>query len=363
MIPIARPIIEDDEIHAVNEVMRSGVIAEGGRVADFENKYRRYIGVDYAIAVNSGTAALQIALQAAGIGKGDEVITSSFSFIATANSILYTGARPVFTDITPEWFTIDPDEIQTSITPRTRALLPVHLYGHPAEMKTIMEIAEDKKLDVIEDVCQAHGATEHGKHAGSFGIGTFSFYPTKNMTTSEGGMITTDDSEIDTVGRMIRSHGSKQRYHHEMLGYNFRMTDISAAIGLVQLKKLDDFNQKRIQNAGYLSAGLKGLAGIEIPQVRSGCTHVFHQYTIRVTDECRYERDQLVTALGENGIGTGIYYPIPIHKQPFYTKLGYTDSLRNTEIVSRQVISLPVHPSVSREELDHIITTMGELTG
>ncbi|MCL7475982.1 MAG: DegT/DnrJ/EryC1/StrS aminotransferase family protein [Methanosarcinales archaeon] len=363
MIPIARPIIGDDEIHAVTEVMRSGVIAEGSKVADFENTYSKFIGVSHAIAVNSGTAALQIALQAAGIGKGDEIVTSSFSFIATANSVLYTGARPVFADISPDTFNIDPDAILNGITPRTKALLPVHLYGHPAEMKTIMEIAEDKKLHVIEDACQAHGAMEQGKHVGSFGIGTFSFYPTKNMTTSEGGMITTNDTEIDAVARMLRSHGSKQRYHHEMLGYNFRMTDISAAIGQVQLTKLDNFNQKRMENAGYLSAGLKGLPGIETPQVRNGCTHVFHQYTIRVTEDCRYERDQLVTSLGENGIGTGIYYPIPIHKQPLYIKSGYTDSLKNTEIASKQVISLPVHPSVSREELDHIITTLGELTG
>ncbi|MDF1531736.1 MAG: DegT/DnrJ/EryC1/StrS aminotransferase family protein [ANME-2 cluster archaeon] len=363
MIPIARPIIGDDEIHAVTEVMRSGVIAEGSKVADFENTYSKFIGVSHAIAVNSGTAALQIALQAAGIGKGDEIVTSSFSFIATANSVLYTGARPVFADISPDTFNIDPDAILNGITPRTKALLPVHLYGHPAEMKTIMEIAEDKKLHVIEDACQAHGAMEQGKHVGSFGIGTFSFYPTKNMTTSEGGMITTNDTEIDAVARMLRSHGSKQRYHHEMLGYNFRMTDISAAIGQVQLTKLDNFNQKRMENAGYLSAGLKGLPGIETPRVRNGCTHVFHQYTIRVTEDCRYERDQLVTSLGENGIGTGIYYPIPIHKQPLYIKSGYTDSLKNTEIASKQVISLPVHPSVSREELDHIITTLGELTG
>ncbi len=363
MIPIAKPIIEDDEIHAVTEVMKSGMIAEGSKVANFENTFSEYIGVNHAIAVNSGTAALQIALQAAGIGKGDEVVTSSFSFIATANSILYTGARPVFADISPDTFNINPDAILNSITPLTKALLPVHLYGHPAEMKAIMEIAEDKKLKVIEDACQAHGAMENGKHAGSFGIGTFSFYPTKNMTTSEGGMITTNDTEIDAIAHMIRSHGSKQRYLHEMLGYNSRMTDISAAIGLIQLNKLDDFNQKRMENARYLSAGLKGFAGIEIPQIRSGCTHVFHQYTIRVTGECKHERDQLVKLLGEEGIGTGIYYPIPIHKQPLYTNLGYTDSLINTEIASRQVISLPVHPSVSLEELDHIIKTIGDLTG
>ena len=363
MIPIARPIIGKDEINAVTDVMMSGIIAEGSKVFDFEKAFSDYIHVSNAVAVNSGTSALKIALQAAGIGSGDDVVTSSFSFIATANSILYTGAKPIFADITLDTFNIEPDEIQNSITHRTKAILPVHLYGHPAEMKAIMDIAEDKNLIVIEDACQAHGAKYNGKNAGSFGIGTFSFYPTKNMTTSEGGMITTQENGIDEVARMIRSHGSKQRYLHEILGYNSRMTDISAAIGLVQLGRLDDFNRKRMENARYLSAGLKNISGIEIPQVRNGCTHVFHQYTIRVTDECRYKRGDLVNLLNENGIGTGIYYPIPIHKQPLYKKSSYKYYLNNSETASMQVISLPVHPSVSTEEIDHIIKTIGELIG
>jgi len=363
MIPIARPIIGEEEINAVTDVMMSGIIAEGSKVFDFEKAFSDYIHVSNAVAVNSGTSALQIALQAAGIGSGDEVVTSSFSFIATANSILYTGAKPIFADITLDTFNIEPDEIQNRITHRTKGILPVHLYGHPAEMKAIMDIAEDKNLIVIEDACQAHGAKYNGKNVGSFGIGTFSFYPTKNMTTSEGGMITTQENGIDEVARMIRSHGSKQRYLHEILGYNSRMTDISAAIGLVQLGRLDDFNRKRMENARYLSAGLKNISGIEIPQVRNGFTHVFHQYTIRVTDECRYKRDDLVNLLNENGIGTGIYYPIPIHKQPLYKKSSYKYYLNNSETASMQVISLPVHPSVSTEEIDHIIKTIGELIG
>jgi len=363
MIPIARPIIGEEEINAVTDVMMSGIIAEGSKVFDFEKAFSDYIHVSNAVAVNSGTSALQIALQAAGIGSGDEVVTSSFSFIATANSILYTGAKPIFADITLDTFNIEPDKIQNSITHRTKAILPVHLYGHPAEMKAIMDIAEDKNLIVIEDACQAHGAKYNGKNVGSFGIGTFSFYPTKNMTTSEGGMITTQENGIDEVARMIRSHGSKQRYLHEILGYNSRMTDISAAIGLVQLGRLDDFNRKRMENARYLSAGLKNISGIEIPQVRNGCTHVFHQYTIRITDECRYKRDDLVNLLNENGIGTGIYYPIPIHKQPLYKKSSYKYYLNNSETASMQVISLPVHPSVSTAEIDHIIKTIGELIG
>ncbi|MDF1557426.1 MAG: DegT/DnrJ/EryC1/StrS family aminotransferase [ANME-2 cluster archaeon] len=363
MIPIARPLIDQEEINAVVDVMRSGVIAQGSRVLDFENAFGKFIGVNHAIAVNSGTSALQVALQAAGIQNGDEVVTSSFSFIATANSILYTGAKPVFSDISLDTFNIDPDDVQNRITSRTKAIIPVHLYGHPAEMKAIMDIAQDNDLVVIEDACQAHGAMYHGRYAGSFGIGTFSFYPTKNMTTSEGGMITSSSPEFDELARMIRSHGSRQRYVHEILGYNFRMTDISAAIGLVQLEKLDGFTEMRINNADHLSSGLKGLEGIEVPQVIEGCKHVFHQYTIRVTQDCKLTRDELMNILDEKGIGTGIYYPVPIHKQPFYKKLGYNDTLRDTEKASKQVISLPVHPSVSVDELDHIINTIGEVIG
>jgi len=361
MIPIAKPLLDEDEINAAVEVLRSGNIAEGTRVSLFEQSFKELIGVKHAIAVNSGTSALQIALQAAGVGKDDEVITTSFSFIATANSILYTNAKPIFADISYDTFNIDPDDVLNKITHRTKAILPVHLYGHPAVMKALMEIAEDNDLVLIEDACQAHGAQYHKKNVGSFGIGTFSFYPTKNMTTGEGGMITTNDPDIDICARMIHSHGSKQRYLHEMLGYNFRMTDISAAIGLVQLKKLADFNAKRIENAKYLSNGLKNIPGIEIPSIRKGCTHVFHQYTIRITEDCPVERDTLVERLRDHDIGTGIYYPIPIHKQPFYMKLGYDDALAETELAAKQVISLPIHPAVSQKELSYIIKTICEV--
>ena len=361
MIPIAKPLLDEDEINAAVEVLRSGNIAEGTRVSLFEQNFKELIGVKHAIAVNSGTSALQIALQAAGVRKDDEVITTSFSFIATANSILYTNAKPIFADISHDTFNIDPDDVLNKITHRTKAILPVHLYGHPAEMKALMEIAEDNDLVLIEDACQAHGAQYHGKKVGSFGIGTFSFYPTKNMTTGEGGMITTNNPDIDISARMIRSHGSKQRYLHEMLGYNFRMTDISAAMGLIQLKKLAEFNKKRIENAEYLSNGLKNIHEIEIPPIRKGCTHVFHQYTIRITEDCPIKRDTLVERLRDHDIGTGIYYPIPIHKQPFYRKLGYDDVLFETELAAKQVISLPIHPAVSQKELSYIIKTIREV--
>ena len=350
MIPIAKPLLGADEVQAVTDAIMSGIIAEGPRVADFERAFADLIGVEHAIAVNSGTAALHAALLAHGIGDGDEVITTPFTFIATSNSVLFTGAKPIFADIEEDTFNIDPDAIMEKITPKTKAILPVHLYGHPAEMNAIMEIVEDHNLAVIGDACQAHGAVYDGKKVGSFGTGTFSFYPTKNMTTSEGGIITTNDQDVADRARMIRSHGSKERYVHEMLGYNFRMTDISASIGLVQVKKLEEFTIQRQSNAEYLSEGLKGVDGITVPIVRKNCEHVFHQYTIRA-----YERDELVKILNENGVGTGVYYPIPTHKQPFYQELGYNDPLPESERAANEVISLPVHPSVTRDELDYII--------
>ncbi|AKB84744.1 DegT/DnrJ/EryC1/StrS aminotransferase family protein [Methanococcoides methylutens] len=350
MIPIAKPDIGKEEIDAVSKVMTSGIIAEGKRVAEFESAFADYIGTEHAVAVNSGTAALHTALLAHGIGKGDEVITTSFSFIATANSIMYTGAKPVFADIDPETFNIDPEKIEDSITNDTKALMPVHLYGHPAEMKAINEIAEDHGLAIIEDACQAHGAIYNGKKVGSFGTGAFSFYPTKNMTTGEGGIITTNDSEVARKARMIRAHGSQERYLHEMVGYNFRMTDIAAAIGLVQLKKIERYNSARRKNAYLLSERLKDIPGITVPTIRKGCGHVFHQYTIRVNN-----REELVTKLKQNEIGTGVYYPIPIHMQPTYIEAGYNYDLPICEKAAKEVVSLPVHPGVSEQDIEQVI--------
>lgn len=355
MIPIARPLLGKEEIDAVTEVMNSGMIAQGPKVEEFELAFSGYTGCEYAAAVNSGTAALHIALLAHGIGKEDEVITSPFTFIATANSILYTGAKPVFSDIEPDTYNIDPEKIQEKITSKTKAIMPVHLYGHPADMKAIMEIAEDRKLVVIEDACQSHGAECLGKKAGSFGTGAFSFYPTKNMTTGEGGIITTDERKIAEKAKMIRAHGSKVRYLHEMLGFNLRMTDIAAAIGLVQLEKLDGFTVARQKNAATLSAGLKGISRVIPPVTKPGCTHVFHQYTIRAN-----RRDELAAFLKEKGIGTGIHYPIPIHKQPYYVELGYRDSLPVSEKAADEVLSLPVHPALSGDDVQRIVKEIRE---
>jgi perosamine synthetase len=358
MIPIAKPIIGEDEIRAVVAVLRSGIIAQGRKVEEFEGAFAQFIGTKYAIAVNSGTAALHIALLVHGIGEGDEVITSPFTFIATANSILFTGAKPVFVDIEEDSFNIAPNSIDEKITPRTKAIMPVHLYGQPCDMKRIMRVAQEHGLIVIEDACQAHGAEYEGKKVGSFGTGCFSFYPTKNMTTSEGGMITTNGKDIAEKARMIRSHGQRQRYFHEILGYNYRMTDIAAAIGLCQLVKLEEFSSKRIENAKFLTKELSGIKGLIPPSIKSNKQHVFHQYTVRITQDFGIPRDELRQKLTDKGVGTEIYYPLPIHKQTLYQSLGYNDHLPNSEKAAREVLSLPIHPSLTRKDLEYVVDSL-----
>jgi len=353
MIPIAKPMMGEEEKQAVLEVLDSGVIAQGPRVKAFEEAFAAMCGVKYAIATSSGTTALHVALLAHGIGPGDEVITTPFTFIASANSILYVGARPVFVDIDPRTFNMDVTRIEAAITPRTRAIMPVHLFGLSCDMDPIMALADKYGLVVIEDACQSHGAEYKGKRVGSFGTGAFSLYPTKNITSAEGGMITTNDPVIDEKCRVIRQHGMRRRYYHDELGFNFRMTDVHAAIGLAQLQKLERFNAARQANAAYLSAHLKV---VEVPYVPEGYTHVFHQYTVRVPDG---RRDALLQHLTANGIGTGVYYPVPIHKQTFYVQqLGYNETFPEAERAAAEVLSLPVHPALTQEDLETIVAVV-----
>ena len=352
-VPIAKPIIGDEEIENVVEVLKSGMIAQGPKVEEFEQKFAEWVGAKYGIAVNSGTAALHVALLSCGIGEGDEVITTPFTFIASGNSILYTGAKPVFADIDLKTYTLDPSSIESLITENTKAILPVQLYGQSADMDEINEIAEKYGLIVIEDAAQAHGATCNGKKVGSMGdMSCFSFYPTKNMTTSEGGIITTDDEDLAENAKVFRAHGASVRYHHDEIGYNFRMTDISAAIGLAQLDKIDEFNDKRIANAAYLNEGLKDVDGIVTPYCAPDSRHVYHQYTIRVE---KGDRDDWVESINEFGVGTGIHYPIPLYNQPIYKTLGIEGYCPNAELAADNVISLPVHPSLTKEDLDLVI--------
>ncbi len=352
-VPIAKPIIGEEEIENVVEVLKSGMIAQGPKVEEFEKKFAEWVGAKYGIAVNSGTAALHVALLSCGIGEGDEVITTPFTFIASGNSILYTGAKPVFADIDLRTYTINPDSIEPLINENTKAILPVQLYGQAANMDLINEIAEKYSLIVIEDAAQAHGATCNGEKVGSLGdMSCFSFYPTKNMTTSEGGIITTDDEELAENARIYRAHGASIRYYHNEIGYNFRMTDISAAIGLAQLNKIDEFNDKRIENAKYLNEGLKDIDGVLTPYCAYDSKHVYHQYTVRVE---KGDRDDWVDIINDCGVGTGIHYPVPLYNQPIYKVLGIEGNCPNAEIAAANVISLPVHPSLTKDDLDLVI--------
>ena len=353
MIPIARPTMGSEERDLVWSALESGSLAQGPRVRELEERFAAFVGTRHAVATSSGTTALHLAVLGRGIGPGDEVITVSFTFIASANSILYTGARPVFVDIDAATFTIDPGLVEAAITPRTKAIMPVSLYGQPADMPVIVELAERHDLAVIEDACQSHGAAIDGRRSGSWGAGCFSFYPTKNMTAGEGGMITTDDDELAERTRLLREHGMKIRYHHEVVGYNFRMTDVHASIGLAQLPKLEAANARRQGIAARYDAEL---VGVVAPTVATGRSHVYHQYTIRVA-----QRDAFVERLKERGVGSGIYYPIPVHRQGAYAALGYGEqSLPVTERLSDEVLSIPVHPALSDTDVDAVIAAVNE---
>jgi len=347
MIPAAKPEIGAEERAAVERVMLSGMLAQGPEVAAFESEFSAIVDGRHSVAVNSGTSALHMAFVAAGIGAGDEVIVPSFSFAATANAVGLAGATPVFVDIELDHFNMDPAAVEAAITPRTRAIMPVHLYGHPADLVALSAIAEKHGLLLFEDAAQAHAASVNGKPVGAWGIaGSFSFYPTKNMTSGEGGMITTASDDLARMSRVLRNQGMERRYENEVIGFNTRMTDIHAAIGRVQLTKLAGWTAKRQENAAFFSANLQGVV---TPPTADGAVHVFHQYTVRVVDQ---DRDAVAEELGKRGIGTGVYYPTPIHRLPSFR---LDVDLPTTELATTQVLSLPVYPSLSQGELDSIV--------
>jgi perosamine synthetase len=351
MIPIARPQMGEEEKELVWSTMSSGGLAQGARVHELEERFAAFVGVPHAIATSSGTTALHLALLAAGVGPGDEVVTVPFTFIASATSVLFTGARPIFVDVDETTFNIDVSQIEAAITPRTRAILPVSLYGQPADLPAIAEIADRHGLTLVEDAAQSHGAAVGGRMSGSWGAGCFSFYPTKNMTTGEGGMVTTSDAELAGRARLLREHGSRVRYHHEIVGYNFRMTDIHASIGLAQLTKLPANNARRREIAARYDRELRGVI---TPAALPGMTHVYHQYTLRVN-----RRDELVEALRERGIGTGVYYPIPVHRQRPFEELGYGElRFPVAERLCEQVVSIPVHPSLTDDEVGQVVAAV-----
>ncbi|MEF9989241.1 MAG: DegT/DnrJ/EryC1/StrS family aminotransferase [Christensenellaceae bacterium] len=360
MINIAKPLIAEEEKNAVMQVMDSGMIACGSVVSEFEKEFAAYIGMDYGVACTSGTTALEIALRAMGIGAGDKVVTTAYSFIASTNSIVYTGATPVFADIDARTFDIDLKSAEKCLqeNPDAKAMLVVHLFGQACNMDGVMELAKKYHVKVIEDCAQAHGAMWNGKKAGSFGdASTFSFYPTKNMTTGEGGIVLTKDESIFQQAKLIINHGMKIRYTHEMIGYNFRMTNIAAAIGREQLKKLNGFNDARRKNANYYNKNINNNA-IEIPYVEENAYHVYHQYTIKVKDE---KRDALIQLFDEHKIGYGIFYPFSIPEQPCYAKFGFKTDYQVTDEIKKQVLSLPVHPSLSEQDVKTVTDVINSL--
>ncbi len=353
-IPPAKPIIGDEERAAVDRVLRSGMIAQGPEVAAFESEFAHHFGLNRAcVAVNSGTSGLHLGLLSAGIKPGDEVIVPSFTFAATANSVALTGATPVFADIEPDTFCLDPTAAAATITERTAAILPVHLYGHPANMPALAELAEHHGLRLFEDAAQAHGASLAGTPVGSFGdFAMFSLYPTKNMTAGEGGMVSVASPEIERRLRLYRNQGMERQYENEVVGFNARMTDIHAAIGRVQLTKVDAWTRRRQQNAAFLT---ENLVNVITPTIANGATHVFHQYTIRVPDD----RDGLAAALrSEYNVGSGMFYPIPNHRLAPFKSPAY---LAETERAASECLSLPVHPSLSQDDLERIVAAVNTL--
>ena len=346
-IPAAKPLIGDEERAAVDAVLRSGMLAQGPEVAAFETEFADAL-VDGrpTAAVNSGTSGLHLGLLAAGIGAGDEVIVPSFTFAATANAVVLAGATPVFADIDRDTFNLDPESVRAAITPRTAAIMPVHLYGHPADMVALSAIAEEHGLRLFEDAAQAHAARLNGRPVGTFGDwAMFSLYPTKNMTSGEGGMVASATGELDARVRLLRNQGMARQYENEIAGFNARMTDLHAAIGRAQLRKLAGWTEQRRENAAFFD---RELTGVITPPVADGAEHVYHQYTIRIAED----RDGFARALREeHGVGTGIYYPTPVHRLPVF---GLDLELPETERAAAEALSLPVHPSLTAADRERI---------
>jgi dTDP-4-amino-4,6-dideoxygalactose transaminase len=355
-IPAAKPIVGDEERAAVDAVLVSGMLAQGAEVAEFEKEFSDVLLDGRAsVAVNSGTSGLHLGLLAAGIGPGDEVIVPSFTFAATANSVALTGATPVFADIELDHYCLDISHVESLISDRTKAIMPVHLYGHPANIVAFRELADARGIKLFEDAAQAHGAGLNGRKVGTFGdFAMFSLYPTKNMTSGEGGMVSTGDSTIERNLRLLRNQGMERQYENELVGFNARMTNLHAAIGRVQLTKVLGWTAQRQSNAAFFNDNLEGVG---TPTVAEGAEHVYHQYTIRITGD----RDGFAAALkDEYNIGSGVYYPIPNHRLPSFNR---SEDLPNTEVAAQEVLSLPVHPSLDEEDLDRIVSAVNKLAG
>lgn len=365
MIPITVVEFGSEEEQLVLEALRSGRVAQGPLVARFEESFAELTGVKHAVAVNNGTTSLVATLQAFDLRPGDEVVTSPFTFAATLNAILEAGATARFADISDIDFNVDPPSVADRVSDRTRVLMPVHLYGQIADMAQLMPIAEQRGMHVLEDAAQAHGSTQDGKAAGSFGVGSFSFYATKNITTGEGGVITTDDDTLAEKLRILRNQGMRARYEYVMHGHNYRMTDLQAALGIPQIARYGATVEQRARNAAYLTEALADVPGLVTPREMPGRRHVWHQYTVRITPDARLSRDEFVEQLTAAGIGAGVYYPRLVHDYDAYRDLDNV-IVEETPVaaqVAKEAASLPVHTHLTRAQLDEIADTTRRLLG
>lgn len=361
-VPIARVLLSDKEINAVIEVLKSGKLTQGEKTTEFEHAFADKVGVKFAVAVSSGTAALHISYLAT-LEPADEVLIPSFSHISTASMVVFSGCKPVFCDIDSRTFLLDLDDAERKITPRTKAIVPVHLFGNSCDIDAFGDFAKRHNLRIIWDAAQAHGTKYKDKDVGSFNdLVCYSFYPTKNITTGEGGAITCNDSDLYNKCKLLRAHWQTEKYYHPSLGFNYRMTNIGAAIGIEQLKKLDNFIEKRRENAVYLNEHLSRVEGVTIPFFKDNVKHSYHQYTILLdTDKLKMTRDEFANILKEKGIGTGIHYPRPIHKQPAFERICGSISLCTSEDLSGRVLSLPVHPLLTKEDLNNIVRVIEDV--
>jgi dTDP-4-amino-4,6-dideoxygalactose transaminase len=355
LIPIARPVIEKEEREAVLRVLKSGFLVQGEKVREFEARFSTYVGTAHAVATSSGTSAIHAALKALGVGPGDEVILPAITFFACAAMVAACGATPVVVDVGEEDYCLDAEKAAEAVSPSTKGIMPVHIFGQPADMGAIMDLAEDLGLFVLEDACQAHGARYRNSTTGSMGTaGCFSFYPSKIITTGEGGMIVTDMEEVAEYCRMFRDHGASTKYHHEFLGYNYRMTDLAAAIGVEQLRKIDRFIELRRRNADFLTRVLEGVDGISPPLVLPGRTHVFYQYIVRLEEDFPLSREEVISRLAEQGVESRPSYPMPLHWQTAFKEFGRAVECPVAEGLLQRLLEIPVHPSLSAEDLETI---------
>lgn len=362
LIPIARPVIEDEEGEAVLQVLQSRHLAHGAKVKEFESLFSRFVGTKYAVATNSGTSAIHTALHALGTKPGDEVILPAVTFFSCAAMVAACGATPVVVDVSEEDYNLDPERASEAITPATKAIMVVHMYGQTADMGAVLDLAEDHELPVVEDACQSHGARYGSSVAGSMGtVGCFSFYPTKVITTGEGGLVATDDEDIDAHSRMFRNHGASAKYHHRFVGFNYRMTDIGAALGIEQIKKIDRFIAARRRNADYLTKALRDLRGLRTPRVMPRRDHVFYQYILRLEEDFPLTRDEVVEKLRASGVESRASYPLPIHRQEAFHRLGRAMECLVAERILPQLLEVPVHPSLSVSDLETIAGSLQAL--